>query len=174
MLFVECVNYNYYYVVSKCSIKGWWGKSAVKEFIYSIIVVAVISLMVELFCPAKVMKKPLYLALTLISLFIIVDGSISLLTNSKKELVDFEFNLTEFNNPIFGSIVSNTESNIMLALTQNGAEVEKINLEYVVDEFQINYQGCKVKVKSAENEKQYKELVSNLTGLNVGDVVIYE
>lgn len=146
-----------------------------REFIISCMAVVLVALVVEIFCPAKVMKKSLYMALSLVTLVVISSGINGLLSNkSENPLDNLSLNLEASSDSVFVGMVESTEQQILLSLNENGIDCKSVKLDYYVDELSIKYVSAKVKLKEIEEEEKVKEIVSNLTGLKVEDVTIYE
>lgn len=145
-----------------------------KEFIFSSMAVVVLSVVIEMFCPIKSMKKPVIMALSLVLLFVVASGIKSVFNNEKINFQDVKLSLNTSTDSMISSMVDVTETQVFNTILQNGCEVESVKLDYEINEFSVEYTGVKIKVKKNQDQDKIKQLASNLLDVDVEDVEVYE
>lgn len=145
-----------------------------KEFILSASSLIIISLVVEMFCPAKVMKKSLYMALSLVVLFVIISGVKNIFTSDNEtSFENYTLKLESQGETICLGIIETTESQILNALSENGIETSSVKLDYEVNELRVKITSAQAYIESEEQEAKAKEIIQNLTGLKKEEITIY-
>ena len=144
-----------------------------KGFILAISSLVVVALIIEIFCPVKVMKKSLYLAFSLVVLFVITSGARHLLKREDLIFKDYETKIENESLEMFLTIKNNAESQIESVLSEHNIMVSNIDLEYEISEFKISFTQCSVGIDDEEKIEETKKIIQNLTGLEEEEVIVY-
>lgn len=145
-----------------------------REFIVSSIAVVLISVVVEIFCPIKAMKKPFVMVMSMVVLLIIVGGVKNIIKNENSFLDISNLSLDLSSSQILEDIIQITENQIKINLKNNDVDVKDIVLYYEIDEVAVKYKGVRVEVAPNQDVDNIKKIVSNLINLPVEDIEIYE
>lgn len=144
-----------------------------KTFIISCFGLVLVSLIVEIFCPAKIMKTSLYMAFSLVVLVVMVDG---IKGAFKTDLENNNFpslKLEQSGNAIFSGSVKSTERQIENALKNEGIDVGAVELDYYVNELKVVITGASIKLKDEQDLDKTKEIIKEITGLKDEEIEIW-
>ena len=144
-----------------------------KQFVFCCIAVVLVSLIIEIFCPAKIMKKPVYLALSLSVLFMFATGIRSVFFEDELKFQSFNFKLNEMSEIMLSTSVEKTKAQIISALNSSGVEVKDVELDYEITELKIEFIKVGVTILNAEDEAKSKEILSNILALEGEQVEIW-
>lgn len=145
-----------------------------KTFIISSIGLVLVALIVEIFCPAKVMKTSLYMAFSLVALVVIVDGLKGIFKNETAGSLEFPtLKLEQSSSEIFSQSVKSTERQIESTLKNEGITVGQVELDYYVDELKVVITGASVKIDNLQDVEKSKKIIRELTGLKDEEIEIW-
>lgn len=145
-----------------------------KVFIVSSLGLVLVSLIVEIFCPAKIMKTSLYMAFGLVALVVMVDGIKGLFKTDLFESSFPSLRLEQSGNAIFSESVKLTEQQIEKTLKNEGIEAQDVELDYYVDELNVVITSASVKLKNEQDVDKTKEIIKEITGLKDEEIEIWE
>lgn len=145
-----------------------------KTFIITSIGLVFVTLIVEIFCPAKVMKTSLYMAFSLVALVVIVDGLKGIFKNETAGSLEFPtLKLEQSSSEIFSQSVKSTERQIEGTLKNEGITVGQVELDYYVDELKVVITGASVKIDNLQDVEKSKKIIRELTGLKDEEIEIW-
>jgi len=145
-----------------------------KEFISSCAVIIVVVLIVEIFCPAKVMKKSLFMAFSLISLVVTVGGIRGLFNSqTNQSFSQINVKIDASSESILSTSATMMEKRIIDALKNEGVYVDDISLNYYINELSIVVESARVEIKNEADKTKTINIICALTGLSEGDISIW-
>lgn len=145
-----------------------------KEFILSLLAIVVLSLLVEIFCPTKVMKKSLTMAFSLVVLIVVSNGIKGIFNSNKNlDLNNYTLKIESLSEDLFSTTVETTKKQIYNALETINIEATDIELDYVITELKVEFVGASVSIKNEEDKKRTMEIIKDITGLEVGDITVW-
>lgn len=133
-----------------------------KTFLLSISGIIVLVLVVELFCPTKVMKKSLYMAFSLVVLVLFSSGVISFFSNIKSYSVNSNFSLGEASEQIIKDKINYTEQNLKKILKNEGVDCKSVSIDYEIDELETQYISVVVYITDEVYIEKTREIVSKV------------
>ena len=145
-----------------------------KEIIYSFVAVILLSLVVEIFCPTRHMKKITMSAFSLVCVFIIISGTIKLLNQETEVKFDLYDEVSYSLESISASSVKLTRQEIINILKTEGIRGEiDVEIEYVLNEYSIEYTKVVVTLSDEKEKDKVREIVrSILPSVSEEDIVI--
>ena len=144
-----------------------------KGVITSCAVIVVIVLIVEIFCPAKVMKKSLYMAFSLIMLVVIVSSIKNAFKNPSEGFYqNLSLKIESSSDSILSSSAQRTKNNIEKALLSAGINVVSIDMDYYIDEYKVIVNQVEVNIENEEDKVNALKIIKETTNLAEGDLKI--
>lgn len=159
-----CGVFNYEY--------GKWG-GVVKTFLLSISGIIVLVLVVELFCPTKVMKKSLYMAFSLVVLVLFSSGVISFFSNINSSSTNTSFSLGETSARIIKDKIDYTEQNLKKILKNEGVDCTSVSIDFEIDELETKYTSVTVYITDEVYIEKTKEVVSKVLKIDKQAVSVW-
>lgn len=144
-----------------------------KNIIYLFVSIILLSLLVELFSPAKKMKKSIMTVFSFVVIFLILSESKNLIGNINNYNSDFNFSMEDSIDDLMYSNVQNTSVQLIQLLKNEGIDsVYDIKISYEVDNYNIKLISVEVfETDDLNNEKIVKILTSFLNEIDEEDIV---
>ena len=137
-----------------------------KGFVTSCAIVVVAILVVEIFCPAKVMKKSLYMAFGIISVMVLVQGATNLFKpNNEFGADNISLKLEESGVNILSLGAERAKVQVIKALESAGVEVIDVDIDYYINELSLVIEGVEVAIKNEKDQETTLKIIKDTMGL---------
>ena len=145
-----------------------------KTFVSSCAVIIIAILIVEIFCPAKVMKKSLYMAFSLAMLVVLVGGIRNLLSAETSGVIsDINFRVELSKDSILNESANLMEEQIVKALEESDIRVSDVTLDYYINELSLVFEYVTVEIEEETKKDKAVEIVKNITGLSEKEIDVW-
>lgn len=145
-----------------------------KGFVTNCSIIIILVLVVEIFCPARVMKKSLYMVFSLIILVVVLGGVKDIFTKEESNFIEnININLELSKDNLFGDCVYNIESQVQKSLVGAGIKVKNVSIDYSINELSLVFTSAVIEVELEKDKQKALEIVQSITGLDEQEVEIW-
>lgn len=145
-----------------------------RTFLISLLAISVITLVVEVFCPPKTMKKAVLMAVSLSVLAILMNGIAELIKSNESSIEnDIKHKFEISSNNILSTSVNHTTNELRKTLENEGIEVVDIGIDYYLDEFSIVYEEIECEVVDSSHKEKAKAIIQQIMNINEERVIVW-